>query len=111
MTGKVHIPSRLFILVNFLRSIWTATKCAISWIFHIFIESPVRFEDAIIQKLTFAISDFFRCNVPSDAPRSLFKPGETLLLDAFSVVFTCLADHVLSFLLEDATVRRFQRCD
>ena len=73
--------------MQFLRSIWTATKCAISWIFHIFIESPVRFEDANIQKLTFAISDFFRCNVPTDAPRSLFKPGETLLLDAFSGVF------------------------
>jgi hypothetical protein len=64
---------------------------------------------ACIARSMFATSHFFRCNAPCDAVRSLFKPGEALLLYAFSVVFTSSAHHVLSFVLEDATVPRFQR--
>jgi hypothetical protein len=63
---------------------------------------------ACIARSMFATSDFFRCNVHCDAARSLFKPGQALLLYAFSVVFTSSAHHVVSFVLEDATVRRFQ---
>jgi hypothetical protein len=51
---------------------------------------------ACIARSMFAISNFCRCNAPSDAARSLFKPGEALLLYAFSVVFTCSAHHVLT---------------
>ena len=61
LTGKVHLPSKLLIFANFCSSLWAMIKSAISWIFHIFIESPVRFcaRRTLLVRLTLTMQIFF----------------------------------------------------